>query len=217
MPRVTLSTVDCRQALMRNMDGQGRRHGTRQDQDRLRGRLCRRSNPAGRGDRRTRRTRLSRHGMSGRTHHRARDTRSGQGSRQGLHAGAAGTHGGDHAAGAAAWRQDRHQYGRGQSDGRGARDPQACVRLGLPRLYVRRGDRRRGHRHHARASRTAADGGRRAAGVAVAAHGVGQCVSWRGCGGAGLRHRRRSGHHRARRRSGAVPRPDAARIRLVVR
>ena len=53
---------------------------------------------------------------------------------EGLHAGAVGAHGGDHAAGAAAWRPDRHQHGRGQPDGRGARAAQARARLGLPRL-----------------------------------------------------------------------------------
>ena len=53
-------------------------------------------------------------------------------------------------------------------------------------------------------------------GIAVAAHGVCQRLSRRRRGGAWLRHRRRSGHHRARRRSGAVPRADAACVRLVV-
>ena len=36
--------------------------------------------------------------------------------------------------------QDRHQYGGGQSDGRGARHPQACGRLGLSRLHLRGGE-----------------------------------------------------------------------------
>ena len=155
--------------------------------------------------------------MPRRAHHRARDARPRQGSEQGLHAGAAGAHGGDHAACPATRHQDRHQHGCRQPDGRRPRGAQACRRLGLSRLHLRRGDWRRSHRGDARASRTAADGRRRAAGIAAAADGVGQRVSRRRRGGARLRHRRRIGDHRTRGRSGAVPGADAACVRLVVR
>ena len=122
------------------------------------------------------------------------------------------------AAGAAGLRRAQYphcqQYGRRQPRRRSPRGAPARSRAWLARHRLRGGGRRRCRRGRQAHARVAADGNRRAAGSAAAAHGLGQRLSRRRHGEGRARHRRRCRADRPGRRPVAVPRHRDAPFRL---